>query len=163
VRRPEVINLVLRHAVGVALIVVAIMMAARTLTASERPPALDRVLLLLSPRRRLITLLLAFGVGVSVTLTSIGGGAALIPVIFLFYRIDSSSLVGTDIFLGALLAATAAVPYVGFGHVDWRAVAGLLCGSIPALWLATRLHSGLPQRITEAYRLQNVSKEGSWL
>ncbi len=146
-RRPEILNFVLLRAIGVALIAVSIVMASRALTTSKWPAALDQLSLSCNPHRRLITLLLAFGIGVSMTLTSIGGGAVLIPLIFLAYRIDSSSVVGTDLFIGALLAVIAGTPYVGSGQVDWKAVVGLVCGSIPALWIATHLHGGLPRRI----------------
>ena len=67
----------------------------------------------------------------------------------MFYRLDSGTLVGTSVFMGTILAAVASIPHVGFGNVDWQAVAALLCGSIPALWLSSRIHGRLPRHIPE--------------
>ena len=82
-------------------------------------------------------------------LTSIGSGAALIPAMVLFYRLDSGTLVGTNIFVGAALSGLATVPHIWLGHVDARAVAGLLCGSVPAVWFSSKAHGGLPREVTE--------------
>jgi uncharacterized membrane protein YfcA len=58
-------------------------------------------------------------------------------------------LVGTNLVVGTILAATAGIPHIGFGHIDWRAVAGLVCGSIPALWAMSHVHGGLPRHVTD--------------
>jgi uncharacterized membrane protein YfcA len=149
VRRPDVMNTFLQHSIGVALIAVAIVMGARMLPESKRPAVLDRPLLLSNALRRLFIIAVGFAVGVSMTVTSIGSGAALIPAMILFYRLDSGSLVGTNLFVGTILAATAGIPHLGFGHIDWRAVAGLVCGSIPALWVSSHVHGGLPRHVTD--------------
>lgn len=149
VRRPDVMNVFLHHAIGVALIMVAIIMAARMLPESKRPAVLDRPLHLSAAVRRLSIIVVGFVVGMCMTVTSIGSGAALIPAMVLFYHLDSGTLVGTNLFVGALLAATGGIPHIGFGHVDWQAVAGLTLGSVPAVWVSSRLHSGLPRRVTD--------------
>jgi len=63
---------------------------------------------------------------------------------------DSGTLVGTNVFMGLLLAAIAAVPHAWFGHVDYRGVLLLLAGSIPAVWFASRLHGRIHRAIPEA-------------
>ena len=148
VRWPDVMNAFLQQSIGVALIVVA-MMAARLLPDSKRLGVLDWPLLLSNALRRLFIIAVAFVVGVSMTVTSIGSGTALIPAMILFYRLDSGGLVGTNLFVGTILAATAGIPQLGFGHIDWRAVASLVCGSIPALWVSSLVHSGLPRHVTD--------------
>ncbi len=60
VRHPDVMNAFLRHSIGVALIVVAIMMVARMLPESKRPAVLDRPLLLSIGLRRLFIIVVGF-------------------------------------------------------------------------------------------------------
>jgi uncharacterized membrane protein YfcA len=96
-----------------------------------------------------LALMAGFAVGLSVTLTSIGAGAALIPMLYLLYRPDSGRLVGTSIFFGTILSAAAGLLHAGQGDVDVRVVAALLLGSLPAIWLASHLHAKLPRLASE--------------
>ncbi len=149
VRRPEMMNAFLLRTIGVVLIIVSVLMVVRMLPLAFRPRAVDRPLPFSEATRRVFIILVGFGVGASVTLTSIGSGAALIPAMVLFYRLDSGTLVGTNVFMGTILAAIAGIPHVGLGNVDWRAVGALLCGSIPSLWLASQLHGRILRQIPE--------------
>jgi uncharacterized membrane protein YfcA len=90
-----------------------------------------------------------FGVGASATVTSIGSGAAVIPAMILFYRLDSGTLVGTNVFTETIMAAIEGIPHAALSNVQWSAVATLLYGSIPALWLSSQIHSGIPHQIPE--------------
>jgi len=148
-RQPDAMDAILFRAIGLALIVVSLIMLARLLPLAARPAALDRELPVSHGWRRVCIILAGFGVGASVTITSIGSGAALIPAMILFYRLDSGTLVGTNVFMGTILAGLAGISHFGLGHVDWRAVLGLLCGSVPALWYASRLHGRIPRQIPE--------------
>ena len=49
----------------------------------------------------------------------------------------------------AVLAAVAALPHAGLGHISWHAVAFLLTGSLPGMWAASHLHGRIPGRISE--------------
>jgi uncharacterized membrane protein YfcA len=149
VRRPEVMNVFLLRAIGLVLIIVSVLMIARLLPLTLRPAVADEPLPLTSRQRRMVIVLIGFVAGASVTVTSIGSGAALIPAMILFYRLDSGTLVGTNMFLGTILAAVAGIPHADLGNVEWKGVAGLLCGSVPALWLASQLHGRVPRQIPE--------------
>ncbi len=52
-------------------------------------------------------------------------------------------------FMGTIIAAIAGIPHAGLGHVELKALAWLLCGSVPAVWLARHVYDGLPRRISE--------------
>jgi uncharacterized membrane protein YfcA len=149
IRKPGTMDVVLMRAIGVALIFVALIMVARMLPQALRPMAADRELPLSRRMKRALVVLVGFGVGAAVTVTSVGSGAALIPAMILFYRLDSGTLVGTNVFMGTILAAIASISHLGLGHVNWTAVLGLLCGSVPALWFATRLHGRIPRQVPE--------------
>jgi uncharacterized membrane protein YfcA len=149
VRRPDIMNTFLMHTIGCVLIIVSILMVLRMLPLSFWQFAKWPSLAFPSGAPRLFIVLVGFGVGTSVTLTSIGSGAALIPLMVLIYRMDSGTMVGTNLFMGTILAAVAALPHIGLGNVDSSAVGGLLLGAIPALWIAGQLHGRILRQIPE--------------
>ena len=148
-RRPELLDTLMLRALGFTLVLVALLMLIRLLPAEMRPRAVDRTLPFASWQRTAVIIAAGFATGLVVTLTSIGSGAALVPAMVLFYRLDSGTLVGTNVFMGMMLAAVAALPHPGLGHVDARGVALLLAGSLPAVWVASRLHGRLHRAIPE--------------
>lgn len=148
-RRPEMLDAFMMRAIGVVLIVVAMVMLLRLLPGWARPKLVDRTLPFASWQRSLVIALVGFVVGLVVTITSIGSAAALIPAMVLFYRLDSGTLVGTNVFMGALMALIAAIPHAGLGHVDWMGVLGLACGSVPGIWITSRWHGHIPRQIPE--------------
>lgn len=148
-RKPDVMNVLLLRAIGAVLIVVSLLMLWRLLPAKMRPAVIDHRPQLSEGWRRTLIILVGFGVGLSVTVTSIGSGAALIPAMVLFYRIDSGVLVGTNVAMGAILAAIASISHMGLGNVDWSAVALLLCGSIPGIWVGSQFHGRVHRAIPE--------------
>ena len=149
-RKPEMLNALMLRTLGITLLVVGLLMLLRLLPGGKRPRFVDRTLPFASWQRTIVIVLVGFAVGLIVTLTSIGSGAALIPAMVLFYRLDSGTLVGTNVFMGLMVAAVAALPHAGLGHVDGRGVIALLAGSIPAVWFASRLHGRIHRHIPEA-------------
>src|SRR4029077_3170138 len=111
VHRPQLLDVFLSHAIGAVLVVISAIMVARLLPLRALRASLDRSLSLANGHRRILIVLIGMGVGLSVGLTSIGSGAALIPAMVLFYRLDSGTLVGTNIFVGAILSGVATVPH----------------------------------------------------
>lgn len=148
-RRSGAEDTILVRLIGIALIAVALLMIIRLLPEALRPGTADRQIPIPRKLRRPLLILIGLAVGAGVTVTSVGSGAALVPAMVLFYRLDPGVLVGTNVFMGTILSGIASISHVGLGHVSWRAVAGLLCGSIPAMWYATRLHGRIPRQIPE--------------
>ena len=148
-RKPDVMNVLMLRAIGMVLIVVSLLMLWRLLPAKMRPAVIDRRPELSEGWRRLLIILVGFGVGLSVTVTSIGSGAALIPAMILFYRLDSGVLVGTNVAMGAILAAIASISHMGLGNVNWPSVILLLCGSIPGIWLGSQFHGRIHRAVPE--------------
>lgn len=149
VRHPQALDALVLRAIGLVLILVSLLMLLRLLPANLRPAGFDRPLALSERRRRLLIFPVAFLLGAVVTITSIGSGVVLIPVMVLFYRLDPGTLVGTSVLVGTALAATAGLPYASLGNLDWRTVAALLLGSIPALWLSSRHRARTPRAVSE--------------
>lgn len=149
VRKPELMNVALLRAIGTVLIVVSLIMIVRLLPKSVRPAAVDQRIPFREAHRRGLLVLIGFATGVSVAVTSIGSGAALIPAMVLFYRHEAGVIVGTNVVMGTILSGIAGISHFGLGNVNWMAVGGLLCGSIPSVWMASRLHGRIPRQIPE--------------
>jgi uncharacterized membrane protein YfcA len=148
-RSPQIENAFLQRAIGVALLAVFALMAARLFPDTAGNTLAGRMISFAQAHERGLALTAGFAVGLSVTLTSIGAGAALIPMLYLLYRPDSGLLVGTTIFFGTILSAAAGLLHAGQGDVDVRVLAALLTGSLPAIWLASHLHGRLPRLASE--------------
>ena len=74
-------------------------------------------------------------VGVLVTLTSVGAGALVAVLLAMLYplRLDTKTIVGTDIIHAVPLTLVAAIGHSWLGNVDAWLLASLLLGSIPGI------------------------------
>ncbi|HMD32536.1 MAG TPA: sulfite exporter TauE/SafE family protein [Candidatus Acidoferrales bacterium] len=149
IQHPEHQSRFLVRSIGLALILVAVILLVRLLPEKHRPEIADRELNLHPRVRQAAVIASGFIVGIFVSVTSIGAGAALMPVMVLCYRMEIETLVGSNVFASAILAAVAALPHAGLGNVPWVAVAFLLAGSLPAMWIAGHLHGRIPSRIPQ--------------
>lgn len=126
---------------GVMLIVTAMSLFFRSRLVAVLGPKLDRM----SPKRqRMLTVVSGFGLGLLVTLTSVGAGALGVTALLLLYpRERLPVIVGTDIAHAVPLTLMAGAGHWWLGSVDTVLLTGLLCGSIPGIvigsWLATRM------------------------
>lgn len=143
----------IRHALGVALLLVAAMLLAlpvlqRRMWPQGIPSALNPRLQAL--RRVRPPLLVAIGavVGAVISLTSVGGGSLVMVALLLFFpRWKMGRRIGTDVFQGFLLAAAAGALQWHFGTVNMPVVGQLLIGSIPGVLIGSRLTKVVPESI----------------
>ena len=91
--------------------------------------------------------------GMGVTLTSVGAGALGVAALVALYplRLPSDRLVATDIAHALPITAIAAAGHAVLGHVDLRALACLLVGSIPGVLLASRATIRFPPQVTRTF------------
>ena len=93
----------------------------------------------------MIVLIGAF-VGFLVGLTSVGSGTLIIvSLAFLFPRLTARELVGTDIFQAFMLLAAGAIAYITAGTINWRIVGLLLIGSLPGVFVGSKLSKFIPE------------------
>jgi len=98
--------------------------------------------------RHRFTVAIGVLLGVAVTLTSVGAGAlGTIALLYLFPRLSTDRLVGTDIAHAVPLTLLAGLGHASLGHMDAAVLGYLLMGSIPAVLLASRLALRLPHRV----------------
>ena len=102
--------------------------------------------------RVLLTVLTGAALGVGVTMTSVGAGALGVAALVALYplRLPSDRLVATDIAHALPITAIAAAGHAVLGHVDLRALACLLVGSIPGVLIATRATIRFPPQLTRS-------------
>ena len=77
-------------------------------------------------------LLMSFGVGVLIGLTSMGGAALMAPFLILVLGVRPVTAVGTDLAYGAVTKITGAWVHLRQGTVDLPTVRKLATGSVPA-------------------------------
>ncbi len=107
----------------------------------------------LERRKVLLTVLVGCVLGFGVSMTSVGAGALGVAALVALYplRLPSDRLVATDIAHALPITALAAAGHAALGHVDLRALACLLVGSIPGVLLATRATIRIPPQITRTF------------
>jgi uncharacterized protein len=73
-----------------------------------------------------------FAVGLLVGMTGVGGGSLMTPLLILLFGIHPATAVGTDLLYAAVTKTGGSLVH-GLAHnIQWRVVARLACGSIPA-------------------------------
>ena len=130
-----------RRALGIVLIIVALLMALR-LRGHLSLPVPERWQATLRGRG---TYVVGAVVGALVGFTSVGSGSLLVPFLVAVYPMTTAQIVGTDVFHAALLVTATAAGHVHGNTVDWTLAASLLLGSVPGVtlgsWMAPRVSS----------------------
>lgn len=86
-------------------------------------------------------------IGVLVSLTSVGAGAIGVTVLMLLYpALPLHRIVAADIAYAVPLTLVAGLGHASIGSVDWPLLAKLLAGSLPGIWLGSRLVRKAPER-----------------
>src|SRR5436305_8630948 len=130
------------YAIGIALIIGGIGLAAKTFIRRGMQPSDDPFLL--TTRDRWLAFAIGAVFGFVVGLTSVGSGTFFGLVMVLIYPLTVAKIVGTDIFHAAALLWVAGVGHLVAGNVDLHAMFWLLLGSVPGVLLTSQLTLRLP-------------------
>ncbi len=132
-------------ALGVALVLTAVALLLRAKIQAwslahhggERAPMLTT----------LLTLLTGAALGILVSVSSVGAGALGVTVLFFLYpRLPTARIVGTDIAHAVPLTLVAGLGHWWLGTVDLLLLGSLLIGSIPGIWLGSHVSAKVPER-----------------
>lgn len=142
-----VLNTFIQRGVGVVLMVAAAILLLAPLYARWRPNSQQSATLpedkLRPPKGRLIAL--GALVGVVVSLSSIGSGSLTLPMLgLLIPQLGLRMRVGSDIAFAALLVPVAALGHLAMGDVNVLMSLNLLIGSIPGVFIGSKLCKYLP-------------------
>ncbi len=129
-----------RHALGVVLVLVALIILYRTIFLDPAPREL--------PAARIPVLTIGVGalVGFVVGMTSVGSGSLLTPFLVLVFPNKSARVIGTDVFHAAILVTATAFLYINAGQVQWNLMPRLLAGSVPGVLIGSALAARIPAR-----------------
>ena len=131
------------YAIGAALVLGAIGLVAKTFIKRGVQPSDAPFILQRKDRVRAVLIGAVFGFIVG--LTSVGSGTFFGLVMVMIYPLTVAKIVGTDIFHAAALLWVAGLGHLVQGNVDLHAMAWLLLGSVPGIWIASRFTVRLPQ------------------
>lgn len=141
---------VMTTTLGVALLLTACAMLYKAVRGKQQPRALAQGGELAAMKARHWSLPLVFGalIGTLVTLTSVGAGAIGVTVLLvLFPLLPLPRIVAADIAYAVPLTLVAGLGHASLGSVDWPLLAKLLAGSLPGIWLGSRLMRHTPERL----------------
>ncbi|WP_332776644.1 sulfite exporter TauE/SafE family protein [Polaromonas sp.] len=141
---------VMTTTLGVALLLTAIATLYKAIHGKQIPRSLphDQLDKATTPRHWSLPLLFGAVIGTLVTLTSVGAGAIGVTVLMLLYPLlPLPRIVAADIAYAVPLTLVAGLGHASLGSVDWSLLAKLLAGSLPGIWLGSRLVSKTPDRV----------------
>jgi uncharacterized membrane protein YfcA len=100
--------------------------------------------------RPILTILCGLFLGGLVTLSSVGAGALGTAILILLYpRLSMGTIVGTDLVHAVVLTAFSGFGHMQMGTVDLELLAYLLAGSLPGVWLGSRLGANLSPKLMQ--------------
>ncbi len=141
---------VMTSTLGVALLLTAAAMFFKAVRGKQAPRSVAQTELHQATRARHWSLPVLFGavIGTLVTLTSVGAGAIGVTVLLiLFPRLPLPRIVAADIAYAVPLTLVAGLGHASLGSVDWSLLVKLLAGSLPGIWLGSRLMNRTPERV----------------
>lgn len=100
-----------------------------------------------SPRwEKVATVLTGAVLGILVTLSSVGAGAlGTVALLFLYPRMSTLKVVGTDLAHAIPLTAVAGLGHLSLGNFDLELLGSLLLGSVPGIWVGSHISAKIPE------------------
>ncbi|OIQ81631.1 sulfite exporter TauE/SafE [mine drainage metagenome] len=93
------------------------------------------------------TIGIGLALGVLVTMSSVGAGAlGTVALLFLYPRLPTLKIVGTDLAHAIPLTAIAGFGHWQLGHVNFILLGSLLIGSLPGIWIGSHFSAKIPER-----------------
>lgn len=97
-------------------------------------------------RTKVAAVALGLVAGTVIGMTSVGSGAVIAVLLVLVFGLAPRRVVGTDIAHAAMLLWAATIAHLALGNVDLVLAVNILLGSVPGVWVGSRLGLKLPER-----------------
>jgi hypothetical protein len=98
--------------------------------------------------KAIFTVLSGAGLGMMVTISSVGAGAlGAVILLFLYPRLRGVEIVATDIAHAVPLTLLAGLGHSAVGTVDWGLLLYLIAGSLPGIWIGSHLGVRIPDTV----------------
>jgi hypothetical protein len=147
------VQTVMTTTLGLALLLTAAAMLYKAARGRQLPRSLAEADVAQASHARhwLLPPLFGAAIGVLVTLTSVGAGAIGVTVLLLLFPLlPLPRIVAADIAYAVPLTLVAGLGHASLGSVDWPLLAKLLAGSLPGIWLGSRLMRHTPERLVRS-------------
>ncbi|MEO7391998.1 MAG: sulfite exporter TauE/SafE family protein [Ramlibacter sp.] len=144
------VQAVMTTTLGAALMLTAAATLYKALIGKNTPRELDAVQLAeaIRPRRWAQPVVFGAVIGALVSLTSVGAGAIGVTVLMLLYpALPLPRIIAADIAYAVPLTLVAGLGHASIGSVDWALLGTLLAGSLPGIWIGSRLMRRAPERL----------------
>jgi uncharacterized protein len=102
-----------------------------------------------TPARKFFSIILGIVIGFLVGTTSVGGGALVIPVLVIFFRLDGKDTVGTSILIAVILTLITSFIYSSGGECDIKTAIIMSGASFPGVFFGSKLTIKIPGIILE--------------
>jgi uncharacterized protein len=129
---------------GIALMAAAIGLFVRSVFGAQLPiPGQEG----LSRGPAWLTTVLGLLVGFLVSITSVGSGSLIVAcLVFIYPTTPLRRIVGSDIVNALMLVGVSAIGHLELGSIDTHLLLGLLIGSVPGVWIGSRMTAMFPEK-----------------
>jgi uncharacterized protein len=144
------VQAVMTTTLGVALLLTAAATLFKAIRGKNTPRQIDAAALAQATRPRHWAQPVLFGaaIGALVSLTSVGAGAIGVTVLMLLYpALPLPRIIAADIAYAVPLTLVAGLGHASIGSVNWPLLGTLLAGSLPGIWVGSRLVRVAPDRL----------------
>ena len=143
------ISHLITYSLGIALILTSAAVLVRAYLQRHAPPLTEECNIgRFGDSQPAVTLLTGFVLGALVTLSSVGAGAlGTVALFFLYPRLPTIKVVGTDLAHAIPLTALAGLGHWQLGNVNFTLLGSLLIGSLPGIWLGSHASAKIPDKI----------------
>jgi uncharacterized protein len=144
------VQAVMTTTLGVALLLTAAATLFKAIKGKNTSRQIDAAALAQATRPRHWAQPVLFGaaIGALVSLTSVGAGAIGVTVLMLLYpALPLPRIIAADIAYAVPLTLVAGLGHATIGSVNWPLLGTLLAGSLPGIWLGSRLVRVAPDRL----------------
>lgn len=146
----ESVNEFILFAIGIVLLITAVFLLSKNylLRHTLVQAITNRYVRSLISYRPLIVTLIGAIIGTIVGITSIGSGSLIIVALsFLYPRLSTRVLVGTDIFQAFFLLLAGSIVSIFAETVNWSLVGLLLLGSLPGVFIGSKATKYVPDSL----------------
>ena len=161
-----VVERVMKTTLGAALLLTAAATLFKAMRSKQAPRSVadGNLAEATSPRHWALPILFGAVIGTLVTLTSVGAGAIGVTVLLILYpMLPLPRIIGADIAYAVPLTLVAGLGHASLGSVDWPLLTKLLAGSLPGIWLGSRLMSKVSERVIRSILSVLLAYAGSKL
>jgi uncharacterized protein len=144
------VQTVMTTTLGIALLLTAAATLYKAVKGKSTPRHLDvgQLEQAIKPRHWAQPVLFGAVIGALVSLTSVGAGAIGVTVLMLLYpALPLPRIIAADIAYAVPLTLVAGLGHASIGSVNWELLLTLLAGSLPGIWIGSRLVRKAPDRL----------------